>query len=298
MSTTDTPRSTYDPRYATSRPGSTSMSDICDPTMRPFEPMRSRRYRYSAAADPVESTTNTTPAKTANGSALILLTLRKTEGACGIKGSRTAPANKYHSRERESTIFTPSSVSVPVEAGRHKAKVVIVGGTAVGKRSLVHRSAFDPVSDRFVTTLGAKVSKKEIVLPVRLRDGTFIDLILWTVNPRAVTKRESALVRGTSAILAVCDSTRMQTLEELDGLMRTVREAAADGPAVIAVNKWDLSGERQIQPDDALAFAKAHAVDSFFTSATTGENVEAVFQALVEQVVRHLRVESQDIEKG
>ena len=185
-----------------------------------------------------------------------------------------------------------------MEAGRDKAKVVVVGGSAVGKRSLVHRSAFDPVSDRFVTTLGAKVSKKEIVLPVCLRDGTFIDLILWTVNPRALTKRESALVRGTSAILAVCDSTRMQTLQQLDGLMLSVREAAAEGPAVIAVNKWDLGGERQIRSEDALGFAKAHAGECFFTSATTGENVEAVFQALGEEVVRHRREKAQNIEKG
>ncbi len=176
--------------------------------------------------------------------------------------------------------------------------MAVIGGDAVGKRSFVHRSAFDPVSDRFVATLGAKVSKKEIVLPMRLRDGTFIDLILWTVNPRALTRRESALVRGTAAILAVCDAIRAQTLEELDGLMRTVREAAADAPAVIAVNKWDLSAERQIQPDDALGFAKAHEAECFFTSATTGENVEAAFQALGEQIVRHRREKAQDMEKG
>jgi len=185
-----------------------------------------------------------------------------------------------------------------VGADRSKAKVAVIGGDAVGKRTLVHRSAFDPVSDRFVATLGAKVSKKEIVLPVRLRDGTFIDLILWTVNPRALTKRESALLRGTAAILGVCDATRMQTLEELDGLMQTVRRTAADGPLVLAVNKWDLSGERQLQPDDALRFAQAHAADCFFTSATTGENVEAAFQALGEQVVRHRREKTQEIEKG
>ena len=185
-----------------------------------------------------------------------------------------------------------------MEAGRNKAKVVVLGGTAVGKRTLVHRSAFDPVSDRFVATLGAKVSKKEIVLPVRLRDGTFIDLILWTVNPRALTKRESALLRGTAAILGVCDATRMQTLEELDGLMQTVRRTAEDGPVVIAVNKWDLSVERQIQPDDALRFAQAHAAECFFTSAVTGENVEATFQALGEQVVQRRRRTAHEIEKG
>ncbi len=170
-----------------------------------------------------------------------------------------------------------------MEAGRSKAKVAVIGGHDVGKKSLVHRSAFDPVSDRFASTLGAKVSKKEIVLPVQLRDGTFIDLILWTVHPWVLTDRASALVRGAGGILAVCDSTRRQTLEELEGLTRAPRKAAADVPIVLAVNKWDLGGERQIEADDAMRFTQAYAAECFSTSATTGENVEAAFQALGER---------------
>jgi len=185
-----------------------------------------------------------------------------------------------------------------VEAGRSKAKVAVIGGHDVGKKSLVHRSAFDPVSDRFVSTLGAKVSKKEIVLPVRLRDGTFIDLLLWTVHPRVLTERESALMRGASGILAVCDSTRKQTLQELEGLTQAGRKAAADAPIILAINKWDLRGERQIEADDALRFTEAYAAECFFTSATTGENVEAAFQALGERVVIHRRERAADIAKG
>ncbi len=185
-----------------------------------------------------------------------------------------------------------------MEAGRSKAKVAVIGGHDVGKQSLVHRSAFDPVSDRFVSSLGAKVSKKEIVLPVQLRDGTFIDLILWTVHPRVLTERESALMRGASGILAVCDSTRKQTLEELEGLTKAARKGAADAPIVLAINKWDLDGERQIEADDALRFTQAYAAECFFTSATTGENVEAAFQALGERVVIHRRGRAADIAKG
>ena len=37
--------------------------------------------------------------------------------------------------------------------------------------------------------LGAKVSKKEILLPVRLRDGTTLDLILWTIGAGALKGR-------------------------------------------------------------------------------------------------------------
>ncbi len=176
-----------------------------------------------------------------------------------------------------------------MEAERSKAKVVVVGGHGVGKRSLVRRSAYDPMDDRFLATLGAKVAKKEIVLPVRLRDGTQIDLILWTINPLALTKRDTAFVRGAAGILAVCDATQTRTLEELNELISPVREASGDIPLVLAVNKWDLVSQRQTDAPDAMRFAEKYAADYFCTSAITGENVEATFQALGERIVLYRR---------
>lgn len=169
---------------------------------------------------------------------------------------------------------------------------MVVGGHGVGKRSLVRRSAFDPIDDRYLTTLGAKVSKKEIVLPVRLRDGTYIDLILWTVNPRALTPLRSSFIRGAAGILAVCDATRRKTLDELDHLIETVYKVSRPVPIVLAVNKWDLADDRQIDASDAMRFLRKYDAKQFFTSARTGENVEAAFQALGERITMYRRARS------
>ena len=99
-----------------------------------------------------------------------------------------------------------------MEAPRTKAKVVVVGDTGVGKRSSVRRSSFDPYAHRYLDMLGAKVSKKEILLPVRLRDGTVLDLILWTVGAGALKGRGLTFVARAAGIFAVCDATRRDSL--------------------------------------------------------------------------------------
>lgn len=174
-------------------------------------------------------------------------------------------------------------------AKRTKAKVVVVGDPVVGKRGLVHRSAYDPFDDRWVTTIGAKVSKKEIVLPVRLRDGTYIDLVLWTINPAVLRSPDTSLVRRADGILAVCDVTRKETLEDLDGIVDTVRIASGEVPIVLAVNKCDLTDKRQIEASDVKRFASKYRAEYFFSSALSGENVEATFQAIGEAVVTFRR---------
>src|SRR2546429_408986 len=81
----------------------------------------------------------------------------------------------------------------PVEAPKAKAKVVVVGDTGVGKRSLVRRSSIDPYSDRYLDLLGARVSKREIVPRVRLREGGVGGLIWGTAGAGA---RRAGVGRG------------------------------------------------------------------------------------------------------
>ena len=60
-------------------------------------------------------------------------------------------------------------------------------------------------------------------------------------------------------------------------------------PIVLAVNKWDLAKDRQIDASDAMRFLREYDAEHFFTSARTGENVEAAFQALGERITMYRR---------
>jgi len=172
-----------------------------------------------------------------------------------------------------------------VEAPRAKAKVVVVGDAGVGKRNLVRRSSIDPYADRYLDSFGAKVSKKEILLPVRLRDGTVLDLILWTVGAGVLKGRGRTFAARAVGIFAVCDATRCDSLSHLTDYIRIVFAISGEIPVVVAVNKWDMETDRAIGVEDVAAFSRAYGSEFFFISAVNGDQVEAAFQSLGERIV-------------
>jgi len=180
-----------------------------------------------------------------------------------------------------------------VEAPRAKAKVLVVGDAGVGKRSLVRRSAFDPYADRYLDSFGAKVSKKEILLPVRLRDGTVLDLILWTVGAGALTRRGRTFAARAVGIFAVCDATRRDSLAHLTDFIRIVFAVSGEIPMVVAVNKWDMEADRKIGVEEVAVFSQAYGSEFYLTSATTGDKVEAAFQSLGERIVGFRRAKAE-----
>src|SRR5207302_11153531 len=67
------------------------------------------------------------------------------------------------------------------EKQRIKTKVCLVGEAAVGKTSLIRRFVQDDFEDRYITTLGAKVSKREIVLDMPDRKQIQMDITIWDI---------------------------------------------------------------------------------------------------------------------
>ncbi len=173
-----------------------------------------------------------------------------------------------------------------------KAKVVVVGDTGVGKRSLVRRSSIDSYPDRYLDMLGAKVSKKEIVLPVRLQDGTVLDLILWTVGAGALKGRGRTFAARAVGILAVCDATQSDSLAHLADFIRIVFAISSEIPVVVVVDNWDMETDRAIAIEEVAAFSQAYGSEFFLISAT-GDKVEAAFQSLGERIVMFRRAKAE-----
>src|SRR5207249_6650891 len=67
------------------------------------------------------------------------------------------------------------------EMQRIKTKVCLVGEAAVGKTSLIRRFVQDDFDDRYITTLGAKVSKREIVFDMPDRKRIQMDITIWDI---------------------------------------------------------------------------------------------------------------------
>lgn len=166
-----------------------------------------------------------------------------------------------------------------------KVKICLVGEGAVGKTCLIRRFIHDQFDDRYISTLGAKVSKKEIVVE---SDGKQVnlDMTIWDIMGEKGFREllKEAYFHGAQGVLAVCDVTRAETLTDLDEWVAAVVKVTGRIPVEFLANKVDLKEQQVVQTADLEAAAKVHEAPFLFTSAKTGENVERAFAELAKLI--------------
>lgn len=175
------------------------------------------------------------------------------------------------------------------ETHRVMAKAVLVGDKAVGKTSLIRRYVLDQFDDRYLLTLGAKVTKKieAIDLPDRNLHVS-LELNVWDIMGQAGFRElaKEAYFHGSRGILAVVDLTRKSTLEGIGGWIQAVFDVTGPVPLVLLANKEDLVAQAAVAPAQVAAVADKLGCVPLRTSAKTGENVEAAFRQLSSEIVR------------
>ena len=173
---------------------------------------------------------------------------------------------------------------------RLKSKVCLVGEKAVGKTSLVCRFVMNMFDEQYITTIGTRVSKKEVRVSMPERNLTVdVDLMIWDIMGEKGFREllKDAYFYGANGILAVADLTRRRTLDDLDDWIDGVEQVVGKVPILLAVNKTDLASTAQFQERDVAQFAKAYDSEFFLTSAKTGHKVETAFARLATLVAEH-----------
>ncbi|TET90804.1 MAG: GTP-binding protein [Methanomassiliicoccales archaeon] len=171
-----------------------------------------------------------------------------------------------------------------------KVKICLIGEAAVGKTSLIRRYVHNDFDDKYITTLGAKVSKKEIGFDLEQQElHVDMDMTIWDIMGEKGFRDlvKEAFFIGTRGILAVCDLTRYDTLKELDDWVQSVFKVVGSIPVVFAVNKVDLKDEVLLMYGETELDQAARAFDAqyLYTSAKTGENVENSFRKLGQMII-------------
>lgn len=160
-------------------------------------------------------------------------------------------------------------------------KVCMVGVFGTGKTSLVQQFVHSKFSEKYHSTVGVKIDRKEIAL-----GDTQVNLLLWDLAGQDnVQGVQSSYLRGSSGIFFVVDGTRPNTLEELAGLQTLVQQTVGSVPAVIAANKADLTEQWQLGREDLAAlYGERRFV--LETSAKTGAGVNEAFLWLAGQMTK------------
>lgn len=165
-----------------------------------------------------------------------------------------------------------------------KVKICLVGEGAVGKTCLIRRFIQDQFDDRYISTLGAKVSKKEIKL--NGPGAADIDMTIWDIMGEKGFREllKEAYFHGAQGVLAVCDVTRKETLKDLDEWVAAVVKVTGNVPVEYLANKADLKDQMSVTEADVRRAAEVHRAPYLFTSAKTGQNVEDAFLKLAQMI--------------
>jgi len=156
-------------------------------------------------------------------------------------------------------------------------KVCMLGSFSVGKSSLVRRFVENMFDEQYHTTIGVKVDKK--VVQAADEDLT---LVLWDIyGEDGFQKIRMSYLRGMHGYLLVVDGTRRQTLEDALALNERVVAEIGKVPAVLALNKFDLTDQWEIDPARETQLTAAGWTLQH-TSAKTGDAVEQAFLRLAQ----------------
>jgi hypothetical protein len=157
----------------------------------------------------------------------------------------------------------------------------MIGTSGVGKTSLVAKFVHSMFSDKYLTTVGVKIDKKNVSL-----EGEEVMLMIWDLAGDDDYQRlQTSYLRGTSGYLLVADGTRRVTLDQAIEIQSRVAETVGALPFLLALNKADLAAQWEI--DEArMAELKARDWKFFKTSAKEGAGVEEAFVELARLMVK------------
>ena len=154
-------------------------------------------------------------------------------------------------------------------------KICMLGGFSVGKTSLVECYVHSIFSDKYLSTVGVKISKKQLSL-----DETDVMLILWDMEGEDIYASVNlAYLRGAMGFFVVADGTRKETLDVALRLRQAAFEVAGQIPSFLLINKADMTDKWEIA-EDMLEPLAGQGITVLRTSAKTGIGVEDAFAML------------------
>src|SRR2546428_6825399 len=158
---------------------------------------------------------------------------------------------------------------------RMKSKVALVGESAVGKTSLVRRFVRNEYDDKYLHTVGTKVSKVELTIPHGPDTEVEVDLALFDIMSQKGFKDmvKESFFFGCQGLLAVCDVTRAETLHAVHEWMSTATGVAGGVPPDPPVDKMDRVKAPGFPNEDAGKGARARGRAPAVSAAERGGGV-------------------------
>jgi small GTP-binding protein len=158
-------------------------------------------------------------------------------------------------------------------------KVCMLGSPAVGKTSLVRRFVESIFDDRYLTTVGVKIDRKRVTV-----SGKEMSLVLWDLSgDDELAQPKPSHLRGASGYILVADGCRRVTAQRAIAIEQRATSISGPVPVVVALNKADVKPDWEIGGGEIEELGQK-GWRCLYTSAKTGDGVEALFHTLAEQM--------------
>jgi small GTP-binding protein len=171
-------------------------------------------------------------------------------------------------------------------------KICLIGDFGVGKTSLIRQFVDRQFSDKYLSTVGVKISRKLVSIsssannsPAELKQ---LQLIVWDIEGSTRFKAIApSYLQGAKGAIIVGDVTRQSSIQSIKDHVQLFQSINSKSSLVIALNKVDLieSNEREhLWQSISNEFANL-SISIHITSAKTGEGVDETFQKLASQML-------------
>ncbi|KAK6199566.1 ras family-domain-containing protein [Scheffersomyces amazonensis] len=176
-------------------------------------------------------------------------------------------------------------------------KLVLLGESAVGKSSIVHRFVKNTFDDLRESTIGAAFLTQTITFP---ETNTTIKFEIWdTAGQERYKSLAPMYYRNANAALCVYDITSRSSFNKAQDWIKELKRQAPEGIVIALVgNKSDLAEDRQVEADEVEEYIQQQTSEedgnsriiTSECSAKSGEGVLEIFNSIgralpVEEVI-------------
>ena len=161
-------------------------------------------------------------------------------------------------------------------------KFLTLGDSMVGKTSIVLRFVDNIFFDQTKSTIGVDFKTKII------RFGNkYIKIKVWDTAGqerfRTITRQ---YYKNAEGMILIFDVTEKKTFDQVGDWVTSIMEnKQKDAKVILVGNKIDCE-ERVITKEQGEELAQKYQLPYYETSASTGQNVQKIFEALAEEILK------------
>ncbi len=172
-----------------------------------------------------------------------------------------------------------------------RKKICLLGEAGVGKTSLINRFVLNSFDDKYLPSMGTKISKKKICIPITDETGksveTSVTLAIWDViGQQELHSLVLKYFKDSDGGLMVVDASRPETIGFARNWITSFFNVAGKVPILIVINKIDLIDIDTFDLKPFEELISEFGTSYIFTSAKSGANVTTGFNKIIDSMIQ------------